>query len=65
MALISKTASIVSLSLIGITPLPQLPIIGLITRGYPTFSKFSVALPLENEKYVFGVGILFFSKAES
>ncbi len=52
-----------SLSLIGITPLPQLPITGLITNGYPTFSKFSVALSLENEKYVFGVGMLFFFKS--
>ena len=59
-SLTSTIPSIVSLSLIGITPLPQLPITGLITNGYPTFSKFSDALSLENEKYVLGVGILFF-----
>ena len=63
MSLISKTASIVSLSFSGITPLPQLPITGLITRGNPTFSKFSAALSLENEKYVFRCWyVIFFQK---
>jgi hypothetical protein len=38
----------------------ELPIIGFMTSGYPTFSKFSNAASAEKEKYVFGVGMLFF-----
>ena len=44
------------------TPLPQLPITGFNTKGNPTFSRFSFAASAENEKYVLGVGTLFFFK---